>query len=127
MSLYITQNNQLHDDAGGEALLLPTWPKDAVLATDDQINAILSPVQPKYVPQSVSRAKGLIALELAGHLSAIEAYMSHPDTPKIQKLAFDNAQEFARASPTVAAVAQLRGLTDDQIDDLFIAADAIVI
>ena len=41
--LYITPTQELHDDADGFALSLPTWPKDARIATQSEIDAILNP------------------------------------------------------------------------------------
>lgn len=46
MTLYITPDNKLHDDADGLALTLPSWPKDAVLANQEEIDAIHSPLKP---------------------------------------------------------------------------------
>ena len=43
MTLYITPDNKLHDDADGYALNLPSWPKDARIATDDEIDSIQNP------------------------------------------------------------------------------------
>lgn len=43
MTLYITNDNKLHDDAGGFALSLPSWPKDARVATQEEIDAITNP------------------------------------------------------------------------------------
>jgi hypothetical protein len=40
MTLYITPDNQLHDDANGFALSLEAWPDNAVIATQEQIDAI---------------------------------------------------------------------------------------
>lgn len=50
--LYINFNNQLHDDADGFALFLPTWPKDARIATQSEIDAILNP--PKTLTEIVA-------------------------------------------------------------------------
>jgi len=44
MTLYITPDNKLHDDAGGYASTLPSWPDDAVVATEEQIEAVLNPI-----------------------------------------------------------------------------------
>jgi hypothetical protein len=44
MTLWIDANNQLHDDMGGAALTLPSWPKGLTQATQAQIDAIQNPV-----------------------------------------------------------------------------------
>ena len=46
MALWIDSNNKLHDDMGGDALLLPNWPKGMTLATPDQIASITAPKKP---------------------------------------------------------------------------------
>jgi hypothetical protein len=53
MTIYITPDNQLHDDADGFALSLPTWPKDAREATQEEIDAINN--QPETSEQIIAR------------------------------------------------------------------------
>lgn len=77
------------------------------------------------VPQSVTRFQARAALHLAGHLQQIEALMSAPEMDMLARLAWQDAQEFRRTSPTVAAMAQALGLTDAQVDQLFITARGI--
>ena len=40
MAIWKDDNNQLHDDMDGQALLLPSWPKGMVQLTDEQVSAI---------------------------------------------------------------------------------------
>jgi hypothetical protein len=82
---------------------------------------------PVVVPQSVSRAQGLIALEMAGYLSLIEAYLADPSTPKVKVLAFNNAQTFERNSPMLAEFAAMLSLTEADVDNLFITAGQVVL
>ena len=77
------------------------------------------------VPFSVSRFQARMALRQAGLFDAVEAMMAHPDTPIIAVEAWQAAQEFRRISPTIAAMGQALGLTDEQLDDLFIVAGGI--
>ena len=77
------------------------------------------------VPFSVTRFQALAALHGAGLLSQVETYMADANTPVLHKLAWNNATEFDRASPTVAALQTLLGKSSDEIDALFIAARAI--
>lgn len=81
--------------------------------------------QPPQIPQVVSRFQAFAALDDAGLLNAVEALMANPATPSRAKLAWATAQEFERGSPTIAALAGQIGLTDVQIDDLFIVAAGI--
>jgi hypothetical protein len=46
MTIYITPDNKLHDDANGFALSLSSWPKDAREATAEEIEAINNPPKP---------------------------------------------------------------------------------
>lgn len=83
------------------------------------------PPEPVPVPESVSRFQARAALLMAGHLEAVEAMMQSPDTPAIAKLAWQDAQEFRRTSPTVLAMGAALGLNDAALDALFIKARGI--
>lgn len=122
MPHYKDTANNLHfiDDAAFAHLL----PADCVAITDEEAEA-LRPVPVPSVPQVVSRFQAFAALDDAGLLNTVEALMSNPATPSRAKLAWATAQEFERASPTIAALAGHIGLTDEQIDQLFIAAAGI--
>ena len=77
---------------------------------------------PKNVPEVVTKAQAKIALLDAGLLDTVEAMMVDPSTPRPHRIAWADAQEFRRTSPTLAAMAAALNLTSDQVDDLFIAA-----
>lgn len=64
-----------------------------------------------------SRFQALAALHLSGHLKAVETAVAQADP--LAQLAWANAGEFRRDSPTIAALAGAVGMTEDQIDDLF--------
>ena len=80
---------------------------------------------PPLVPQTVSRFQGRAALLQAGYLDAIESYMANPATPRLTKIAWEDAQDWERNSPTVLAMLQLLGLSSAQGDQLFITAKGI--
>lgn len=82
-------------------------------------------VPPPYVPQSVSRFQAKAALLNAGLLSQIEAIIADPATDAMTKLAWAEAIQFERNSPTVLGLASALGLTDQQLDELFTAAAQI--
>ncbi len=89
-------------------------------------NGVLSePVIIVEVPQVVSRFQAKAALNGAGVLSAVESMMADPATDIMVKLAWQDATEFRRDSPTVAFAAGKLNLTSSQIDDLFIQAAQI--
>lgn len=77
------------------------------------------------VPEAVSRFQARAALALTGHFGAVEALMSAPGTPLMMRLAWQDATEFRRDSPTVAAMAGALGLDSDALDSLFVAAKEI--
>ena len=72
---------------------------------------------PPPVPQAVSRFQARAALKIAGLLSKIEEQVAQADP--IVQIAWTDAVEFRRNSPTIAELAKAVGLTEDQIDELF--------
>lgn len=80
---------------------------------------------PVYVPQIVSRFQAKAALLSAGLLSQVETLIADPSTDIMTKLAWNEAIEFNRNSPTVLGLAKALGLTDEQVDALFVAAAQI--
>lgn len=77
------------------------------------------------VPAVVSRFQARAALHLAGLLDTVEAIMASPTTPVLAKLAWADAQEFKRNSPSLLGIAGALALTDEQLDDLFTTAAGI--
>lgn len=77
---------------------------------------------PPPIPQSVTRFQALATLSSAGHLPTIRAHIATLDQDDIVRLAWENASEWERTSPTLAALAAMLGLTDTEVDDLFVAA-----
>lgn len=71
----------------------------------------------------VSRFQARAALLEADLLDAANAAVAAADP--IVQLAWADAQEFQRASPTIAALGAALGLTDAQIDELFESAAGI--
>lgn len=80
---------------------------------------------PPGPPQVVSRFQARAALHLAGLLDQVEALMADPQTDPLARLAWTDAQEFRRTSPTLVAMASALSLTDAQLDQLFITAAGI--
>lgn len=71
------------------------------------------------VPASVSRFQARAALYQAGLLDDVEALMLSPAADPISRLAWMDATEFKRASPTILSLMPTLGLTDSQLDDMF--------
>lgn len=76
------------------------------------------------VPQVVSRFQARAALHLSGLLEPVETLMASPEVDPLQRLAWTDAQEFRRSSPTLQAAAQALSLTEQQLDELFTLAAA---
>jgi len=94
-------------------------------ATPEEVAAWEASRAKLLIPQSVSRFQARAALHLSGLLETVEAMMAAPETPALAKLAWADAQEFKRNSPTVLGIAGALALTDDQLDDLFTTAAGI--
>lgn len=62
MTLYITPDNKLYDDAGGLALSSSEWRHDAVVASQVQIDAIRNP--PPTLSQIIASFEAAIQAEL---------------------------------------------------------------
>lgn len=84
---------------------------------------------PIYVPQSVSRAQGKAALLSAGLLESVTIYIdSLVGQDKIlAELAFNETNEWRRDSPFLLQAATVLGLTEQQLDNLFILANEIIL
>lgn len=79
----------------------------------------------KRANMAISRFQARAALMDAGLLADVELAIANADP--IVQLAWAEAVEFRRTSSTILAMANAMGLTDEQLDNLFIAASAIVV
>ena len=79
---------------------------------------------PVYIPQQVTAFQARAALYNAGLLATVEAAVA-ASTDEVLKLAWAHALHFDRNSPTIAAMAATLGLSDTDVDNLFIAASQI--
>lgn len=77
------------------------------------------------VPQTVTRFQAIAAMNEAGLLTAVKAIFADPQTPVLATLAWENASEFKRTSPTLLQLAPLLGLDSSALDALFTRAAAI--
>jgi len=86
--------------------------------------ALLKPV----VPQSVSRAQGKAALILAGKFDAVIQYVGsipNASDKELAQVALNDTTEWSRESAFLNNAARAIGLTDQDLDDLFISASKI--
>lgn len=94
----------------------------AVLATNPP--AAPEVQAPDPVPQVVSRFQARAALHAAGLLSSVEdAIATGADV--FTQIAWADAAEFRRNSPTIATLAAALGLSEEQVDNLFRQAATI--
>lgn len=82
-------------------------------------------VPPSTVPQVVSKFQAKAALRGAGLLAQVETMMADPAADPLAVLAWTDAQEFRRQSPTVLAMGSALGLDAAALDTLFVVASSI--
>ena len=104
-------------DSGG------SFDVDAMIAEMTPSAAPAPDLPPPPIPQVVSRFQARAALMLSGHLAAVEAAVAQADP--IVQLAWAEAVEWKRSSPTIIDLGDAIGLTPEQIDELFIQAAEI--
>jgi hypothetical protein len=80
---------------------------------------------PPPIPSSVTRFQALATLAAGGYLDTAHTYIDALPRSNVQRLAFENATDWERTSPTLNALATMLNLTSTEVDDLFIAASSI--
>ena len=80
---------------------------------------------PPPIPTTVTRFQALAVLAAGGYLDTVRTYINTLDQNNVQRLAWENAADWERTSPTLNALATMLGLTDAQVDALFIAASQV--
>lgn len=94
----------------------------------DGTSFIAPPPPPPSVPARVSMRQGRLALLGVGLLDTVEAAIaSIADTTerRAAQIDWEYATEIRRTSPLIASLGPALGLSEAQIDQLFIAAEAI--
>jgi len=104
------------------------FPTDTVVAGMLWDGAVLSnppppEPEPPGVPHSVSMRQARLALLGAGLLDSVDAVVAQ--SPRAVQIEWEFATDVWRDRDLVASLGGALGLTDDQIDALFIAAKAI--
>ena len=87
-----------------------------------------APAQTSVVPQSVSRAQGKLALIQAGLWPAAIAFVdgiTDPAQKAYAEVALNDTQEWRRDSPFLASAVAALGLSEEQLDTLFITAGGL--
>jgi len=83
---------------------------------------VVVPIAPQYA-QVITIRQARLALHNAGLLDDVEAAIAQAD--RAVQIEWEYATEFRRDWPTLLAMQPLLGLTDEQIDGLFVAASAL--
>lgn len=86
---------------------------------------VFEAIPPAPVPASVPRLNGMLALDAAGMIPQIEAYMALSGTPSTHKIYWRDLAVFHRDSEIIAVIAAALNVSSNQIDNLFRAAAAI--
>ena len=74
---------------------------------------------------AIDPVQARVALEEAGLLADVEALVANPSTPAAIRQAWEYTLKFTRQSPSILAVAQALGWSDQVLDDLFIAGSRV--
>lgn len=99
---------------------VPTAPADARQVWDGSAWGSV----PAMVPQKVTMRQARLALHGAGLLAGVEAAIDEMQEPQrtAARIEWDYSSEVYRNKPFVLLLSQALGLTDTQLDGLFIAA-----
>lgn len=86
------------------------------------------PPAPPYVPQQVTRAQGKAALITSGLWTDVESYVdsiTDPTEKALALVALNDTTHWQRTSPFLNSAAAALGLSDEDLDNLFIQASEI--
>ena len=95
----------------------------SVLPEGTIIDPYIAPSPP--IPTTVTRFQALATLAAGGWLDVVHTYVDALPRSNVQRLAFENATDWERTSPTVNALATMLGLSNAQVDELFVAASKV--
>ena len=93
----------------------------AALAADPNTLEYVAP--PPVVPQSVTPRQVRLVLLAQGLLASVEAMIAQQD--EATRIAWQYASEFRRDDPLLLSLATSLNLTEQQLDDFFIAANTL--
>ena len=78
------------------------------------------------IPQAVSKAQGIAAMQDLGVWASVKGWFETQATDNDRDL-FNAITEFNRASPLLESVKSIIGITDEQVDQLFVLAASKVV
>ena len=97
-----------------------------------EVEAAYVPPEPEpiHVPQQITRAQGKAALIMQGHWQEVLDYVASIQDPTqraLANVALHDTLTWERSSPFLNAAAAGLGMTDEQLDALFIQAAGIAL
>jgi hypothetical protein len=100
---------------------------DPASALQALVNAQPLPPMPARVPREIANWRARAVLELAGLLATVEAAIAGMTGPEgtVVRNAWQSGAPLARRGPTVSGLAPALGLTEAQVDAMFIQAEAL--
>lgn len=102
---------------------------ELVEMTPEEIDAHLNPPPgPEPVPQQVTRAQGKSALIMAGLWDDVVSYVdgiTDPTEKALALVALNDTTHWQRSSPFLNSASMALGLTDEDLDNLFIQASGL--
>lgn len=120
VSYHPTQIDMLRSDAAELGTDLAEYES---LLSDWVAAYVPPPPEPVQVPQVITIRQAKLALLAAGLLDDVDDAVAASD--RATQIEWEYATDVQRNWPTIAAVASVAGLTDEQVDGLFIAAAAL--
>jgi len=101
--------------------------RKSMLASKLPEGAVVEPyiAPPTPIPSTVTRFQALAVLAAGGYLPTIKTYIATLGEDNIARLAWENATDWERTSPTLNALATMLNLTSAEVDDLFVAASQV--
>lgn len=122
---------KLYKDKNGNLYKISSIQKpknDWILATEEDIDKYMIDGAKPQVPGVVSRAQAKAALIMAGLwdtvLTAVES-IEDPTNKALAEVAIEDTNDWMRDSPMLNQLASELGLTQEDLDDLFIQAHNI--
>lgn len=86
--------------------------------THDGVSFVAPPAGPPVVPKTISKLQLVRALRSAGHWGNVKATLAQADATTQED--WEYAFKINRSDPVVASFAAALGLTEDNLDDIFI-------
>ena len=125
IDIAIPEGEAFYGSPGPSRLSVPVDPTNSAyvefLALDIEPGEWVAP--PATVPASVTLAQARVALRRAGKFSAADTAIKAAGGEALD--AWEYGNQISRSSPLVASMATALGLTEAQVDGLFVVAGSI--